>query len=174
LFKKIKYTRHALEEAKIELGEGNEGRVYGDEDARRFIENNLRQATFISEIMNEAGKIDRLYAYRRYAFVLDRHDDVVITCYRRDNVHEDIRAKVRDLLFKELEEMAAQEDELLTEVLAADFALTLQNELKRRQYVYPDWETSQVLKLRYTTAKGRLHAFRLEKSKIAKGIAAYM
>lgn len=172
----VKYTKHAVEEVKKELF-----REYGNKvdttTAAAFIKDNMRKATYISEIMNDKGKIDRLYAYRRYCFVLDRRDDCVITVYKRDNVHEDVRQVVQELLFKKLRELEQLEALLVEQRLEADIRLQIITQFN--QYFGDFSKSLDVIDelLAWDELKAidhKLYEFRLEKAKIAKGIAAHI
>jgi hypothetical protein len=169
----IKWTYHALKEVKEEL------RTDNDEYAKLFIKDCMRQATFISEIMGENGKIDRLFAYRRYCFVLDRTDDVVITAYKRENVHEEIRTLVQELLFDKLADIERDEEMLEKERLGAEMAVEIHREINKA--LNRGRESSAADLIRVAEAKAeldgierKLYEFRLKKSKLAKGIAAYL
>jgi len=181
MIENVKYTRHAVDEARKELMKELDAEVaaitiVSDAAAVGFIKSSMRQATYISEITDARGKTDRLYAYRRYCFVLDRYDDVVITVYRRDHVHEDIRSIVKELLFQKLADLEAVEKILVEERLQADMRHKLElhinmalgaNSFKHTHKELVAWEELREI-------ERKLIEFRLEKSKIAKGIAAYV
>lgn len=176
----VSYTYHAIKEVKHEILKFSEKNYKSlseitDAEAASFIKDHMRKARFISEIMSEEGKIDRLFAYRRYCFVLDRYDDVVITVYRRDHVHPEIRELVNEVLFEKL--AAIQESERLLEAqrLEADITLQLNKVFNER------FGASFATQLEELAAWDELKAidrklfeFRIKKSKLVKGIAAYV
>jgi hypothetical protein len=177
----VKWTYHAIEETKKELAKAQEVQLEAitDEYAQLFIKDCMRQAKFISEIIDDKGKIDRLYAYRRYCFVLDRYDDVVITVYKRENVHEEIRELVQELLFEKLTSLEQTEALLEEERLAADIRVELIRNINRA--INNNKQSSAADLIRIAEAKTELDAierklqyFRRKKSKLAKGIAAYI
>lgn len=144
---KISVTPHAIDKARELFGFENE------QQARNFIIRNLKKSTFVSEIVGESGKVDRLFAYRRIAFVLDRYQDTVITIYIRDNVDKDLREKVRELLCDYLLQLSTRERELEERLFFS------------KEHGRPD---------EVETIENELHRFRIEKSKIAKGAVAFL
>lgn len=144
---KVSVTPHAIDKA-MELF-NFASRQY----AKRFIIETLKKSTFVSEIVNESGKVDRLFAHRRIAFVLDRYHDVVITVYVRENVDKDLREKVRELLFDYLVCLDKQEREIEERLFFS------------RQHGRED-------EVEFLEAE--LAEFRMEKSKIAKGAVAFL
>lgn len=176
----VKFTYHAIEEAKKELIKEYGVEHFGDmttyEYSVNFIKESMKQATFISEIMSESGKIDRLFAFRRFCFVLDRVDDVVITVYKRDNVHEEIRSLVKELLFEKLADLQQTEKALEEERLAADMRFQLEKHINKALSNTSFSSTFEELAAwdELKTIDKKLYAFRLKKSKLAKGIAAYL
>lgn len=145
---------------------------YGSE-ARKTILEKLKRATFVSEIVGESGKVDRLFAYRRIAFVLDRYDDVVITIYLRENVEVELREKVRELLFDHLSELQAKEKLIETDLMRIEIEYEMLKELdKVGLYEAGVWFAAVRDEIKHK--KRELHMFRLDKSKVAKGIVAYL
>jgi hypothetical protein len=160
-------TPHAVEKARELFGFETE------QDARRFIINNLKQSIFVSEIVGESGKVDRLFAHRRVAFIMDRVDDVVITIYIRENVEADLRSKVRDLLCDHLKELEKQEQQLSLSVLEADIDAELTRSLAAAGIDELD-KWVDIADNTLDIARGTLRDFQLEKSKVAKGIVAFL
>lgn len=77
--------------------------------ADEWIRTNLRRATFIANIVGEDGKRSRLYAHQRIAFVLADTEDYVLTVYPQHQAGETIRAKVADLVARELRKLERKE-----------------------------------------------------------------
>jgi hypothetical protein len=144
------------------------------EEARRFVKNGLANATFISEIVGETGKVDRLYAHRRIAFVLDRVDDVVITVYIRDNVDRELRDKVRDLLSEHIKDLFKQERTLYDELLSLEMENDILQELHKREVFGDMAEEIEMSWNGITRKQNEIDAFKLERSKIAKGAVAFL
>jgi hypothetical protein len=160
-------TPHAVEKARELFG------FESEQDARRFIINNLKQSIFVSEIVGESGKVDRLFAHRRVAFIMDRIDDVVITIYIRENVDADLRAKVRDLLCDHLKELEKQEQQLALNILEADIDAELTRSLAAIGIDELD-KWTEIADNTLEIARESLRDFQLEKSKVAKGIVAFL
>jgi hypothetical protein len=176
----VKYTYHAVKEVQIELERemGGSCAFIPKEQAIECIKESMKVAKYLGEIMSDGGKIDRLFAYRRFCFVLDRYDDVVITVYKRENVHEEIRNLVQELLFDKLRELEKAEKLLDEERLAADVRLQLEVELSKVENIgacnLGGVRNEFNLRRELEGLENRLFHFRLRKSKIAKGIAAYL
>lgn len=143
-------------------------------EARRFIRNSLNKATYISDIENEEGKKDRLFAYRRTAFVLDRTQDTVITIYIRDNVDKELREKVRDLLCDHIKELHKQEEELEEELLSLEIERSLLEELKKIDESLVRDEELYFLDKYVIRKREELADFKLERSKVVKGAVAFL
>lgn len=146
-FGKISVTPHAIEKAMDLFGFEN------PKDAKRFIIENLKQSVFVSEIMGETGKVDRLFAYRRIAFVVDRYKDVVITVYIRENADKELREKIRELLCDYLVQLSEKERAIEDRLILA------------RAHGRPG---------EIAAAEAELARFRREKSKIAKGTVLFL
>jgi hypothetical protein len=145
---------------------------YGPE-ARQFVIDNLKKATFVSEIVGEDGKVDRLFGYRRIAFILDRNDPVVITVYPRKNVEAGLREKVTELLFEHLDDLKRQEQELEDELLVIDMEVAMLEELSKVG-VKEATVWVPLMRREYRHKSEELREFGLGRSKVAKGVVAYL
>lgn len=141
--------------------------------SRQIVHDYMKKAHYVSEIVGEDGKVDRLFAYRRIALIVDRYHDVVITIYERTNVEAELREKVRELLFDHLEELHSQEQGYEEDILQASIAheITLGLEAAGVDELEP-WIRLSAKEVRDT--ENRLHEYRLERSKVAKGVVAYL
>jgi hypothetical protein len=160
-------TPHAMLRASEEFGVN-----YGPE-ARDYIKENLKKATYVSEIVGESGKVDRLFGYRRIAFVLDRYDNVVITVYPRTVVDAELRSKVTELLFEHLEELKHREKAAEDDLLRLDMEIEMLWQLSRAG-VGEFAIGAQVANIERRQKEKELRNFQLERSRVAKGVVAYL
>jgi hypothetical protein len=174
----LKYTYHAIKEMREELDKDN---GYGaprltDEQVRRTINEHMEKATFISKIMGANKKVDRLFAHRRYCFVLDLHEDVVITVYRREFAAGELRDLIRPLLFEKLDKLHAEEAELENQRISADMAYLMTQQLNAKMggACFENQVREAIARQELKAVTRKLYEFRIEKSKIAKGIALFI
>lgn len=174
-FSALKFTHHAIMEMRVELQQDEmittTGRI-NDERVRQYMREYINAATYLGEITDNNGKTDRLFAYRRYCFVLDLNEDVVITAYRRNIASDDLRDIIKPILLSKLKSMDGE-------------IVHLQENFDRRDSEYK-LETKMYNALGkngYTTgnarairkkAKSSLISAKVERSKIAKGIALFI
>ncbi|HGO9416641.1 TPA: hypothetical protein ACLBZX_005136 [Bacillus cereus] len=175
----LSYTYHAIKEMREELEKDNgyEATSFTDEQVKKIISECMQKATFISKIMGTNQKVDRLFAYRRYCFVLDLNKDVVITVYRREFAAEELRELVRPFLFERLAEMHEVEEELEQQRVAADMAYLMTQKINAKMGGGACFESQvreAIVREELKTVTRQLYHFRLEKSKIAKGIALFI
>lgn len=171
--KTVFVTPHAVEEARKDFG------LLGFPDAsvRSYVEENLRKSTFITETASEKDgkiKIDRLFSYNRMIFILDRYDDVVITCYVRHDACKDIRSKVRELLMRELQQLEDTQATIENEIVSKDMERAILEGIaeatKDSRIRYAVYEMDRDIE----RLRSELDHHRLDKSRVAKGIATYM
>jgi hypothetical protein len=161
-------TPHAIDKA-MELFD-----IKDRNEARLFIINNLKRSTYVSTIVGETGKRDRLFAYRRIAFVLDLVEDVVITIYIRDNVDKELRSEVREIICEYLRRMHEQEKELEEKLLALEIEYNMLRELSDRGLFDNLAAEIRLTERCITRTQNELDEFRLKKSKVAKGAVAFL
>lgn len=171
----LKFTYHAIKEMREELQQDemivSSGRI-SDEKVRQYMCEFMKEATYLGEITDHTGKTDRLFAYRRYCFVLDLTDDVVITAYRRNIASDELRDIIKPILMSKLEDMEREIAKLQAEFDKRD------REYKLEQKIYDSlrrngYSTGIHRRLR-GEARSKLIAAKVEKSKIAKGIALFI
>ncbi|HFR4151367.1 TPA: hypothetical protein ACHVJ6_005358 [Bacillus cereus] len=171
----LKFTYHAIKEMREELQQDemivSSDRI-SDEKVRQYMREFMKEATYLGEITDHIGKTDRLFAYRRYCFVLDRTDDVVITAYRRNIASDELRDIIKPILMSKLEDMEREIAKLQAEFDKRD------REYKLEQKMYDSlrrngYSTGIHRRLR-GEARSKLIAAKVEKSKIAKGIALFI
>ncbi|MEK4697798.1 hypothetical protein MKX31_28120 [Bacillus sp. FSL M8-0063] len=171
----LKFTHHAIMEMRVELQQDEmitaAGRI-NDERVRQYMREYIKIATYLGEIMDNNGKIDRLFAYRRYCFVLDQNEDVVITAYRRNIASDDLREIIKPMLMSKLQSMDYEIKGLQETFDRTDREYKLEtkmyNALGKNGYT-----TGHARSLR-RKAKSNLIAAKVERSKIAKGIALFI
>jgi len=73
----ISLTTHVIEEAQNKLG------FKSFLDADLFIQQTVRKAAYLGNIMERSGKHNRVFAYDSIVFILDIHTDEIITVYPR-------------------------------------------------------------------------------------------
>lgn len=163
---KIFVTPHAIDRA-IELFDFDDRR-----DAMHFIREGLRESTFISEIVGETGKVDRLFAKNRLAFVVDRTEDVVITVYIREVVDKELRGEVQEAITQHLASLIQSEKELEDALLSLEIRDNIDQELiARGEQPFHDWRELQQL---VTELQNKLDALRAKRSRVAKGAVAFL
>ena len=159
-------TPHAIDKA-MELF-----KIKNRVEARNFVLDNLRKSTYISEIVGETGKIDRLFAHRRIAFVLDRVDDVVITIYVREHVDKELREEVKEIITDYIVRMHEEEKSLEEEILSLEIE---QDVLKEFMKIGIAEESEFRWSVRcLNRKKWELDASRRRRSKVAKGAVAFL
>jgi hypothetical protein len=171
----LKFTHHAIMEMREELQQDEMIAVTGrinDEKVRQYMREYIKTATYLGEITDNNGKTDRLYAYRRYCFVLDLNEDVVITAYRRNIASDDLREIIKPILLAKLKDMDAQIVHLQEDFDRRDREYKLEtkmyNALGKNGYT-----TGHARSIR-SKAKFSLISAKVERSKIAKGIALFI
>lgn len=169
-------TNHSIKEMRNEILKDDQFEYYGHlsvPKVRRSIIEYMRKATYLGEIVGHDGKVDRLFAHRRYCFILERDNDVLITVYRRDMASAEVREMLRPFLMDKLKEYEQREATLKERVMIKDIEWSIEkavgdsSEIKR-----PVRE--KFLRERLDEAQAELMAFQIEKSKIIKGIALYI
>ncbi|MGF9711677.1 hypothetical protein [Paenibacillus naphthalenovorans] len=71
--------------------------------APMYVMDMLRKAALIDpEVIDENGKLGRLFAYRRTAFVVSPHEDTVITLYPQHKANETVRNPIERLIQRAL------------------------------------------------------------------------
>lgn len=77
--------------------------------AAAWVIDNVRKATFISDITSDEGKPCRLYGFQRIAYVLDAAADHVITLYPQNYAVTSVQRKVNAIVRRELEKAERKE-----------------------------------------------------------------
>lgn len=171
----LKFTYHAIMEMREELQQDemiNETGRINDETIRNYIREYMSKATYLGYVTDGSGKQDRLYAYRRYCFVLDINEDVVITVYRRNIASDELRDLVKPLLFDKLREMDAD-----IEVLEARYKKAhAEYKLEEKMYnaLGKNGYAARAARSRRNKARSAKVFAQVERSKIAKGIALFI
>lgn len=171
-------TNHAIDEMKNEILKDEQfdsvgGGVLTIPKVKRIMREYIEKATYLGEIVALDGKVDRLFAHRRYCFIMERDNDVVITVYRRDMSSVEVREMLRPFLLDKLREYEERESTLKERVMIKDIEWTTEVAVgKASKIVRPLRE--QFLERRLEEAQAELLAFQIEKSKIVKGIALYI
>ncbi|MCH5476725.1 hypothetical protein L4A40_26945 [Bacillus cereus] len=173
----LRITDHAIEEMRTELLMDDLLNLTAvtDEEVREYIADYFSKAEYLGVITDINGNSDRLFAYRRYCFVLNIEKDVVITAYRRNVASEELRDIVRPLLFEKLREMESQEKQFEDDYKVADQAYQLERNInsalrKPRHKRGREYYTKNQRRKSYND----MIMFKVEKSKIAKGIALFI
>jgi hypothetical protein len=159
-------TPHAIDKA-MELF-----KIKNRVEARIFVLDNLRKSTYISEIVGEKGKTDRLFAHRRIAFVLDRVDDVVITIYVREHVDKELREEVKEIITDYIVRMHDEEKELKKEITALEVEEEILSQFVKLGLASESeyrWISRCVIR-----KEAELDASRRRRSKVAKGAVAFL
>jgi len=161
-------TPHAIDKAIKIFGFTNR------HEARIHVQERLRQSTFISEIVGETGKVDRLFAHRRVAFVVDRVDAVVITIYERENVDEDLRNEVKDIISDYLVRLHEEESRIQEEILALNIELNMLEHFAPIQGMNVKESEIEWVRRSITYKEAEYDASRAKRSKVAKGAVAFL
>ncbi|MGA4501552.1 hypothetical protein [Bacillus cereus] len=97
--------------------------------------------------------------------------------YRREFAAEELRELVRPFLFERLAEMHEVEEELEQQRVAADMAYLMTQKINVKMGGGACFESQvreAIVREELKTVTRQLYHFRLEKSKIAKGIALFI
>ncbi|MED3182086.1 hypothetical protein P4305_18950 [Bacillus thuringiensis] len=171
----LKFTHHAIMEMREELQQDEMivaiGRI-NDERVRQYMRDYIKESTYLGEITDNNGKTDRLFAYRRYCFVLDLNEDVVITAYRRNIASDDLREIIKPILLSRLEDMDRQIEHLQENYDRKDREYKL--ETKMYNSLGSNGYTVGHARAIRRKAKSSLISAKVERSKIAKGIALFI
>ena len=159
-------TPHATDKACELFG------IKNREHARSFIREGLRNSTFISEIVGDTGKVDRLFANKRIAYIVDRNDDVVITVYIREVVDKELRAEVKDIIAEHLQRIHATEKEIEEELLSLEIEYEINKEVSRRG-IEP-FASLKCIENRITALQDELDKFKSKRSRVAKGAVVFL
>ena len=89
--KRVRASSHAIEEAVRDF------RLPEDE-AERWIIDNLVKAQFIGMVYGENNRLVRLFGYKRIAFILATDAELVITVYQRDLVDSRLREPLEQIV----------------------------------------------------------------------------
>ncbi|WP_412036378.1 hypothetical protein [Bacillus pacificus] len=170
-------TKHSIDEMKNELLKDD---LFDDTEGtlslpkvKRIMREYLHKATYLGEIVATDGKVDRLFAHRRYCFILERDNDVLITVYRRDMASQEVRDMLRPFLLEKLAEYEARENTLKERLMIKDIEYVTEKAVGESSGIVRPARV-EFLRRRFEEAKEELLAFQIEKSKIVKGIALYI
>ncbi|ABY46804.1 hypothetical protein [Bacillus mycoides] len=171
-------TNHSVEEMRNEIlkDEQFEDTTTGTlsiPKVKRIMREYMDKATPLGEIVATNGKVDRLFAHRRYCFILERDNDVLITVYRRDMASAEVREMLRPFLLDKLREYEEKESTLKERLMTKDLEYTIEKAVGESSGIKRPARV-EFLRRRFEEAKAELLSFQVEKSKIVKGIALYI
>ncbi|PKJ52679.1 hypothetical protein [Bacillus sp. SN10] len=170
-------TKHSIDEMRNEIlkddqFDDTEGTLTTPK-VKRIMREYLHKSTYLGEIVATDGKVDRLFAHRRYCFILERDNDVLITVYRRDMASQEVRDMLRPFLMEKLAEYEAREKTLKERLMIKDIEYVTEKAVGESSGIVRPARV-EFLRRRFEEAKSELLAFQIEKSKVVKGIALYI
>jgi len=172
---KIRVTQHAIDRAVERLGAERAS-------AEQTIRDNMKKATFVSYILNEEGRHNRLFTYQRVAYILAADIDLVVTLFKQHYAPAAITQQVRKVLDRELAKAVRKEKAAERRVAVAKAKLDVEAaQCRYKMTVTPskaviatNTERLAQIDVRLTALDGELTAARRAKSDIARGMVPFM
>lgn len=172
---KIFVTPHACDRAAEHLG-------IDRAKAPTHVMGLLRKAAFIDTVTGDDGSMQRLYAYRGTAFIVDADEDTVITLYPQNDANREVLDSVQSVLAKMLRSARAKEKRETRRITIEIAELNVERaELVLRAAKTTSKRVKQMAELRIgeidaeiAQLERELREVRREKKNIVKSIAAFV
>lgn len=167
-------TQHAIDRAVERFGVKRQL-------AESWIRTNLNKAKFIADIVESNGRDGRLFVNEGIAFIIEKADTRVITVYK-PNVPAALYDKVATIVQRELAKSERQErsierrNTLIKAELRIELAELNLRLLRARSQATKNAVTGRIraVELRIAELDAEIDEVRRNKSKVARGVAAYL
>jgi predicted Zn-ribbon and HTH transcriptional regulator len=172
---KVRVSQHALDRAVDRLG-------IAAEKAEQWIRDNVKKAEFVSVITAEDGRLSRLFAFQRVAYIMPLDTDLVVTVYTQHYAPSEMQQKVQAVAKRELAKVYRKEKAIERKVRVEKSRLSV--ELAKCQYrmeITPSRSVISANNARVAEIQAQINVLdsellsvQKEKSSIAKGLIAFL
>ncbi|MFD1267549.1 hypothetical protein ACFQ3Y_08950 [Paenibacillus motobuensis] len=172
---KIRVSQHAIDRAIERIG-------VAPDKAEQFIRDNAKKAEFVSMITTEDGRISRLFAYRRVAYIMPPDVDLVVTVYELHYAPSALQQRVETLVKRELAKAAQREQAIERRVRVEKLRLSVEAAQCRykmavtpsKRVIHANEKRLEEIDTIVAGLDAELNEARREKTTIAKGLVAYL